>query len=76
MFVCHNNNSNTFESLDNLRQILGDICVIILQEVAFVTLLDLLPFSSFSDIPGASRIKNCATGNSRIKTLNESYCHG
>ena len=34
--------------------------------VTFVTFVDLLLFSSFSDIPGASRIKTCDT--SRIKT--------
>ena len=37
-----------------------------LQMITFVTFVDLLLFSSFSDIPGASRIKTC--DKSRIKT--------
>ena len=42
----------------------------ILHWLTFVTFVDLLLFSSFSDIPGASRIKTC--DKSRIKTLKKS----
>ena len=42
--------------------------------ITFVTFVDLLLFSSFSDIPGASRIKTC--DKSRIKTLKKKIFGG
>ena len=71
-YVLYNNvQSQTNDVYNNMNSDLDDLTNWFkANRLTFVTFVDLLLFSSFSDIPGASRIKTC--DKSRIKTFKKS----